>query len=123
MSVLEAGRQRLAAPEVITHDASIGGFTAFYGSAMAFGPRGDLAIAERNTDTRVRVRPPGGPLGAARRVTGRVSLLEKPVVAADGRVVVTWSRSRDEAGVATARLEGGAFGLPGACRSAVVSPS
>jgi hypothetical protein len=110
VSVLGAGQRSLSPAQVLTRDVPILNIRPYYHAAMAFGPDGDLVIAEDDTDLRVRVRSAGGTLGARRRVTGRVDVL--PVVTADGRVIIAWLQSRNEAVLATARLRGGPFGRP-----------
>ncbi|MBA3747293.1 MAG: hypothetical protein H0W96_07325 [Solirubrobacterales bacterium] len=112
VSVLRAGQARLSPAQLITRDVAIDGFTAFYGSQMAFGPRGDLAILEQDADTRVRIRTTDGRLGPARHVTGRVEFPEAPVVTAAGTVIVAWHGRHGNSAVASSRLTDDGFGPP-----------
>lgn len=112
VSVLEAGRRSLSPAQVLTRDAAVGGFESYYGSVMAYGPDGDLAVVEQDADTRLRVRSAEGTLSAPRRVTGRVRTLWPPVVTSAGRVILAWTSGRGEAAFGTARLSGGPVGRP-----------
>lgn len=112
VSVLEAGQRSLSPAQVLTRDAAVGGFESYYGSVMAYGPDGDLAVVEQDSDTRLRVRSAQGTLSAPRRVTGRVRTLWPPVVTPAGRVILAWSSGRGQAAVGVARLSGGPVTRP-----------
>lgn len=111
VSVLDAGATTLGPPKVLARDVSIGGFTSYYQSELAFGPRGDLLVVEEDDEIRARRRPPDGRIGRAERVGPRTGTLLVPAVTADRRAIIAWSGG-DHAGFAISGSAAGPFGAP-----------